>query len=141
MKRMSLLAPVVLASAAAVATLGFAIEAGAAAPTARPTSMTLHAAHATAAPRHKDALTATLRSHGKPLAGEPVTLESRTPGSRRFGNAVDAGTTDANGQVSVPVVPGNSKGHKEQYRVVFAGDATHQASHSAVITVTVVATG
>lgn len=123
------------------AVLGIAASATAAAPPAAPTSLTLHAGHAAVAPRHKDTLTATLRSLGKPVAGEPVTLESRTAGSRRFGNPVDAGTTDSNGQVAVPVAPGNSKGHKEQYRVVFAGDAGHKASHSAVITVTVTATG
>jgi 5-hydroxyisourate hydrolase-like protein (transthyretin family) len=139
MKHTPLLVPAALAVAAAAA-VGFAASAAASAPATRPTSLTLHAAHVTTAPRHKDALTATLRSLGKPVAGEPVTLESRTAGSRAFGNPVDAGTTDSNGQITVPLVPGNSKGHKEQYRVVFAGDATHKGSRSAVITVTV-ATG
>lgn len=134
--RMSLSMPV-LVGAAAAAIAGFAASATAAAPAVKPTSLTLHAAHATVAPKHKDSLTATLRSLGKPLAGEPVALESRAAGSRKFANPTPIGTTDSNGHVTVPVVPGNKKGHKEQYRVVFAGDATHKASHSSVITITV----
>lgn len=135
--RKTLGASVVLAGAAAATIAGMTASAVAAAPAAKPTSLTLHASHASVAPKHKDSLTATLRSHGKPVAGEPVALESRTAGSRAFANPTPIGTTDDKGQVIVPVVPGNSKGHKEQYRVVFAGDATRRASHSSVITVTV----
>jgi len=134
--RKSLTAAVVL-SAAAAAVTGSTTSAFAARPAAHPTTLTLHAAHATIAPKHKDGLTATLRSLGKPVAGAPVVLESRASDTRKFGNPTDIGTTDDHGQVIVPVTPGNKKGHKEQYRVVFAGDATHRASHSSVITITV----
>lgn len=124
--------------AAATTIAGVAVSASAAVPAVRPTSLTLHAARATVAPKHKDSLTATLRSLGKPVANAAVVLESRTAGSRAFSNPTAVGTTDDNGSVTVPVVPGNKKGHKEQYRVIFAGDAAHHASRSSVITVTVV---
>lgn len=135
--RKSVTTSVALAAAAAAAITGVTTSAFAAPTATRPTALTLHAAHSSVAPRHKDTLTATLRSLGKPVANAPVVLESRAADTRKFGNPTDIGTTDDHGQVAVPVTPGNKKGHKEQYRVVFAGDATHRASHSSVITVTV----
>jgi len=135
--RKSVTASVVLSAAAAAAITAVTPTAYAARPAAHPTALTLHAAHATVAPKHKDTLTATLRSLGKPLANAAVALESRAAGSHSFGSTTAIGTTDDHGRVVVPVTPGNRKGHKEQYRVVFAGDDTHRASHSSVITVTV----
>jgi 5-hydroxyisourate hydrolase-like protein (transthyretin family) len=127
-----------VAVGASVAAASAAVPAVAATPAAKPTTLALKAAHATVAPKHKVSLTATLKSHGKPVVGASVSLESRSAGSRKFGNpvAID-GVTDANGRIVVPVVPGNKKGHKQQYEVTFAGDAQHKASHSSVITITV----
>ena len=105
--------------------------------TTHPTSLTLKAAHASVAPKHKDRLTATLKAGTHRLAGEPVYLESRSAGAKKFSAPVSIGTTDAKGTVSVSVVPGRRKGHREQYRVIFKGDAKYGRSHSAVITLTV----
>jgi 5-hydroxyisourate hydrolase-like protein (transthyretin family) len=127
-----------LALGVAAATTLVAAPALAAAPAVKPTALTLKAAHATVAPKHKVSLTATLKSQGKPVAGASVSLESRSQGSTKFGNPVPVdGVTDAAGRITVPVVPGNKKGHKQQYEVTFAGDAQHKASHSRVITITV----
>jgi hypothetical protein len=127
-----------LAAGSTVAAALATTSAVAATPAARPTSLTLKAAHAAVAPKHKISLTATLKSSGKPVAGETLYLVSRTAGSKKFGNpvAIDS-VTDANGRLTVPVIPGNKKGHKQQYEVTFTGDAQHKASHSSVITVTV----
>jgi hypothetical protein len=103
------------------------------------TNVVLEAGRSTVAPKHKVSLTATLKSAKHRLAGEELWLESRDAASRRFGNPVDMGTTDANGQVTVPVAPGNHKGTKAQYRVVFRADTGYKGSHSRVITITVAA--
>ena len=83
---------------------------------------------------HKaDALTGVLESRRKGLAGETITLQSRTGTHRKF-TAVATGTTDSNGSVTFTIaVPA----HTTQYRMVFAGDATHRGSHSNTITITV----
>ena len=101
------------------------------------TSVLLKAAKTSVAPKHKTALTATLKSGKHRLAGEELWLEKRDAGTHKFGSPVDIGATDSDGKVTLPVVPGNHKGHKEQYRVVFQGDSGWKASHSAVVTVTV----
>jgi hypothetical protein len=128
----------VLPLAAALATGAVAAPSVAAKPTHdKSTNVLLRAARSTVAPKHKVSLTATLKSAKHRLAGEELWLEKRDAGTHKFGNPVDIGTTDSNGQVTVPVVPGNHKGAKEQYRVVFQGDTGYKASHSSVITVTV----
>ena len=103
------------------------------------TNILLKAAKSTVAPKHKTSLTATLKSAHHRLAGEELWIEERDASTHKFASPIGIGTTDSNGQVTVPVVPGNHKGHKEQYRVVFQGDTGYKASHSAVITVTVAA--
>lgn len=108
----------------------------AAKPTAKPTSLTLKAAHSTVAPKHKDTLTGTLKSGGTALAGKDVKLVKRDANKRTW-TYVSTKTTDAAGHVVLTVTPGAKKGKKEQYELVFAGDATSKASHSAVITLTV----
>ena len=101
------------------------------------TSVLLRAARATVAPKHKVSLTATLKSAKGHLAGQELWLEQRDAGTHKFGNPVDLGVTDPDGQVAVPVVPGNHQGDKQQYRVVFQGATGYKASHSSVITITV----
>ena len=103
------------------------------------TNVVLKAGRSTVAPKHKVSLTATLKSAEHRLAGAELWLEARDASTRKFDNPVDLGATDANGQLTVPVTPGNHKGAKTQYRVVFQGDVGHKASHSSVITVTVTA--
>ncbi|MGN6608670.1 MAG: hypothetical protein ACTHMS_16880 [Jatrophihabitans sp.] len=127
-----------LAVAAAAAALAGAASAQAATPTTlKPTSITLHAAHATVAPKHKDTLTATLKSGRKALAGETVLLEKRAPHTAQRFTVVQTRTTDAKGRTTFTVLPGARKGHKEQYEVVFVKTSTYKGSHSAVITLTV----
>ncbi|MFZ2058663.1 MAG: hypothetical protein WAV54_14755 [Acidimicrobiales bacterium] len=112
-------------------------------PTAKPTSITLKASKATVAPKHKVSLTATLKSGKSPLADEQLCLQSRTPsttgGWSSWGSCANfASLTNSKGQVGVNgVVPGNKKGAKTQYEVVFPGATGYKASHSPVITVTV----
>ncbi len=137
MKPASALLPIVGVLAAGLMAAP-AVAAPSAKPTVKPTSITLKAAHATTAPKHKVSLTATLKSGKKRLAGETLYLEKRDASTHKFSDPVAITTpTDANGQTSVPVTPGNKKGHKEQYRVVFQGDSAYNASRSAVITITV----
>jgi hypothetical protein len=117
---------------------GPAVAAGAAKPTHdKATNILIRAAKSTVAPKHKTTLTATLKSAKHRLAGEELWLEQRDKGTHKWGAPVDMGTTDSNGQVAVPVTPGNHKGTKEQYRVVFQGDTGYRASHSSLITITV----
>jgi hypothetical protein len=78
---------------------------------------------------HADALTGVLRSHGKGVAGETVTLDGRAGKKRRW-VAIGAGTTGSGGSVSFTVAPTV----KSQFKLVFAGDSTYRKSHSNVIT-------
>jgi hypothetical protein len=103
------------------------------------TKVLLKAGRSSVAPKHKVSLTATLESAKHRLSGEDLWLETRDAAGRKFGNPVDLGTTDSSGQITVPVTPGNHKGTKTQYRVVFQGDTGYKASHSRVITITVAA--
>jgi hypothetical protein len=108
----------------------------AAKPAARPTSLTLKAAKSTVKPNQKDTLTGTLKSGNTPLAGKDIKLMKRDA-SKRTWTYVSTKTTDAKGHVTLVVTPGTHKGKKEQYELVFAGDAKDKASHSSVITLTV----
>lgn len=107
-----------------------------AATVAKPTSLTLRAAHTTVAPKAKDTLTATLKAGTKAVSGESVKLERRAAGARSW-SLVSSKATNAKGQTSWSVVAGTRKGQKEQYELVFSGTRTYRASHSSVITVTV----
>ena len=99
-------------------------------------------AKATVAPKHKVSLTVLLKSGNTPLANEQLCLESRTHGTTggwsSWSSCVNlAALTNSNGQVVVNgVVPGNKKGVKTQYEVMFSGVTGYKASHSSVITVT-----
>lgn len=104
----------------------------------KPTSLTLKAAHAAVAPRHKDALTATLKDGKTRLAGDRLYLEHRAAGTRKWSTPTAIKPmTNAHGQVTFPVVPGTHKGQKTEYEVLFKGTARFRPSHSSVITITV----
>ncbi len=111
-------------------------------PTAKPTSITLKASKATVAPKHKISLTAKLKSGNTPLANEQLCLKSRTRATAGEWTSWSscsnlASLTNSTGQVIVNgVAPGNKKGVKTQYEVVFPGVTGYKASHSSVITVT-----
>jgi hypothetical protein len=118
--------------------LSAALVAGPAlAATATPTSLTLKAAKSSVAHNTKDSLTGTLKdAKSKALAGETVVLEKRAYGTKSFTVAATK-KTNSKGQVVLTVTPGSRKGQKEQYELVYKGSATHKASHSQVITVSV----
>ena len=78
---------------------------------------------------HADAVTGVLRSHRKAVAGETVTLDSRTGKKPRW-VAAGTGTTGTDGSVTITVAPTA----KTQYKLVFAGDSTYRKSHSNTIT-------
>lgn len=81
---------------------------------------------------HADSVSGVLTSHHKPVAGETVSLESRSGKKRRFA-VVSSSTTGSDGSVSFTVAPTV----KTQYELVFAGDSTYRKSHSNVITLKV----
>jgi hypothetical protein len=78
---------------------------------------------------HADAISGVLRSHHKGVAGETVTLDSRTGKKPRWA-AVGTATTGTDGSVSFTVSPTT----KTQFKLVFAGDSTFRKSHSNTIT-------
>ena len=85
---------------------------------------------------HADAVSGVLRSHRKDVAGESVTLDSRTGKKPRWA-AVGTGTTGTDGSVSFTVAPSV----RTQYKLVFGGDAKFRKSHSGVITLKAVKKG
>lgn len=125
--------PTVL-TAAALATCMSAAPALAAA--AQPTSLTLKAAKSSVTHNQKTTLTGTLKSGGTALAAQPVVLEKRAAGAKAW-SAVSTKSTSSKGTVTYSVVPGTRKGQKEEFYLVFKGNAKYKASHSAIITVTV----
>ena len=78
---------------------------------------------------HADAITGVLRDEHTRIAGETITLDSRTGKKPRW-TVVATGTTDANGSVTFTVAPTT----RTQFKLVFAGDSTFRKSHSNVIT-------
>jgi hypothetical protein len=80
---------------------------------------------------HFDEVIGVLRSHRKPVAGETITLDSRTGKKPRWAVA-GTGTTGADGSVTFTVTPTT----RTQYKLVFATDKAHslRGSHSNVIT-------
>jgi ABC-type glycerol-3-phosphate transport system substrate-binding protein len=139
--------PVAL-GAITLAAAGLTAPAFAAAPTAKPTSLNLRAAHGTVAPKHHDTFTVTLRSGHAPVTGQAgdITLWERTApttGHKTVWTQQTATFTETKpGVYTVTVtVPGPAKRpQKDQYQARFkdtANPATYRASHSSVITVTV----
>jgi hypothetical protein len=78
---------------------------------------------------HADMITGVLTSHRKGVAGETITLDSRTGKKPRWA-AVGTATTGSGGSVTFTVAPTT----RTQFKLVFAGDSTHRKSHSNVIT-------
>jgi hypothetical protein len=78
---------------------------------------------------HADAITGVLTAHRKGLAGETITLDSRTGKKPRW-TAVGTGTTGSDGSVTFTVAPTV----KTQFKLVFAGATGLRKSHSNVIT-------
>ncbi len=81
------------------------------------------------AKHHADAITGVLRDEHTGVAGETITLDSRTGKKPRW-TVVATGTTDATGSVTFTVAPTA----RTQFKLVFAGDSTFRKSHSNVIT-------
>jgi hypothetical protein len=78
---------------------------------------------------HADAITGVLRDEHTRVAGETITLDSRTGKKPRW-TMVATGTTGADGSVTFTVAPTT----RTQFKLVFAGDSTFRKSHSNVIT-------
>jgi hypothetical protein len=81
------------------------------------------------AKHHADLITGVLTARKKGVAGETITLESRTGKKPRWTSDGTA-TTSSTGSVSFTVAPTV----KTQFKLVFAGDSTYRKSASNVIT-------
>jgi hypothetical protein len=81
--------------------------------------------------KFKASVVGTLRAHHAALANETVALDQRQQGHTWVDTGQSA-TTDANGQVTFTFTQSATK---QQYRLVFAGDATYAHSHSGTITI------
>lgn len=97
------------------------------------THLTLKATQQKVTPndKFKATVVATLRAKHDRLAGEPVELFQRAKGASWVDTGTGA-TTDPNGAASFSFTQGAAK---QQYRVVFAGDATYHGSRSGAITI------
>jgi hypothetical protein len=104
----------------------------------KPTTLSIKNKPIAHARHHADALTGVLRSHRKAVAGETITLDSRTGKKPRWA-AVGTGTTGTDGSVTFTVAPAA----RTQYKMVFAGDKAtgFRKSHSNVITLKAVKKG
>ena len=123
----------VLATGGAMATVGAASAATSHGKALLPTTLSIKN-KVVAHNHHKaDALTGVLESKRKGVAGETITLESRTGKHRKF-TAVTTGTTGSNGSVTFTITAPTKT---TQYEMVFAGDSTFRKSHSNVITLIV----
>jgi hypothetical protein len=133
--RASLLARAGSAAAVAVLASGGVIATSAAADAAthhhalQPTTLSIKNKAIAHGKHHADAVTGVLRSHRKDVAGETVTLDSKTGKKPRWA-AVGSATTGTDGSVSFTVAPTA----KTQYKLIFGGDSTYRKSHSNTIT-------
>jgi hypothetical protein len=133
--RASLLARAGSAAAAAVLVGGGVIATAAAADAAthhhalQPTTLSIKNKAIAHGKHHADAVSGVLRSHRKDVAGETVTLDSKTGKKPRW-TAVGTTTTGTDGSASFTVAPTA----KTQYKLVFGGDSTYRKSHSNVVT-------
>ena len=123
------------AAVVAVATLGVAGAATDAYAAKASTTLSIRASHTNVAPKSKDTISGVLRSSGKTLAGKAVTLESRKFGAKAW-SAVGTSPTSSKGGVSFTVTPATAPS-RVQYMLMFKGDTSYAASHSAVVTITV----
>jgi hypothetical protein len=133
--RASLLARAGSAAAVAILASGGVLATSAAADAAthhhalQPTTLSIKNKAVAHGKHHADAVTGVLKSHRKDVAGETVTLESRTGKKPRWVSA-GTGTTGTDGSVTITVAPTT----KTQYKLVFGGDSTYRKSHSNTIT-------
>lgn len=119
------------AAVAAVAMAGALAPVAASAGTVRhskaPTNILVNA-HFVRGTHHKtDVINGLLRSRHHAVVGASIALECRTAHTK-FATVASA-TTDAKGKVSFTVTPTT----RTACKLVFAGDATHRRSHSAVV--------
>lgn len=120
------------AAVAAVAMAGalapVAASAGTTHPTRKAPTNILVNAHFVRGTHHKtDVINGLLRSRHHAVAGATIALECRTAHTKFA--SVGSMTTDAKGKVSFTVTPTT----RTACKLVFAGDATHRRSHSAVV--------
>lgn len=96
--------------------------------------LTLHATKEklTAGGNIKASVTGKLRSHKSAVAGETVTVQERKGSGKAWTDTSSTGVTGTDGTVSFAFVQTTAN---EQYRLVFAGDATYKKSHSGVIAI------
>ena len=133
--RASLLARAGSAAAVAILASGGVLATSAAADAAshghalKPTTLSIKNKAIAHGKHHADAVTGVLKSHRTAVAGETVTLDSRTGKKPRWVVA-GTGTTGTNGSVTITVAPTT----KTQYKLVFGGDSTYRKSHSNTIT-------
>jgi hypothetical protein len=95
----------------------------------QPTTLSINNKAIAHGKHHADAVTGVLRSHRKDVAGETITLDSRTGKKPRW-TVVTTGTTGTGGSVTFTVAPTA----RTQYKLVFSGDTSYRKSHSNVIT-------
>lgn len=138
-----------------IAAAALAVPAFASAPTAKPTSLNLRAIHGVVRVHHSDTFTATLSSGGKGVPrelGHLIVQERRAVTSghvRSWQDVTPSSTvTDLDGgkyRITAPTFapPPSKITQRDQFRVVFKGDAAnhYKASHSQVVTITVKRTG
>ncbi len=132
-------------ASAALAAVTVVTPAFATTPVNAPTSLNARAAKTTVAPRHKDTVNLTLRSHKVGVAGEAskfLVRSRRDTATAKWGAwkpvAATASMVAGHYKVSVTLPAKLGKGKMEQYQVKFAGDSVKHlnASRSQVITIT-----
>jgi hypothetical protein len=121
----------------------------AAKPASAPTHLTIHAAKSHPAPKRHDPFVVHLNSRHDGLAGQASNLSlwernlKSSGATTKWSNVTADGTVSDNGSGEYVVTgitpndPHPKAGHKDQFQVRFAGDDTHRASRSSVITVVV----
>lgn len=82
--------------------------------------------------KFKASVVAKLRAKKAGLADETVDLQQHAKGATKW---VDTGKTDTTATDGTATFSFTQSATKEQYRVVFAGDATYAKSHSGTITI------
>lgn len=122
-----------------VAALSLAVAAGPAVaknttPKLAHTHLTLKAtqSHVTKNDHFKATVVAKLRAKKAGLAAESVELFQHAKGATKWVDTGTSAVTDTDGAATFTFV---QTADKQQYRVVFAGDATYHASHSGSITI------
>jgi hypothetical protein len=127
-----------VAASVAAATLAAPAFATTSSTTLHHTSLNARATKDAVKPGHKDRVVLTLRSGKKGIAGEEsnflVRMRRDVSTSSKWGAwmpvTATPGTKDGRYRIEVTMPASTKKGHKEQYEVKFAGDATHDYAKS-----------